>query len=420
MRPIRLVLLVLFSSIGPATAGEPPVRFAPNHLFVTSFNTSEVHEYQPDGTFLATYDASSSLTGPEGIAFGPDGLLYICASSDDEVQAIDAEDSLQLTFDAGGNIDAPNGIAFGPFGHLFIVSRATDRIVVVDGDDVVRTTLGGGTAIDTPQHLAFSPDGLLYVTSNATDEVYRFTPDGTSLTPWTFGLLSAPIGVAFSPDGQLRVSSRGNDAIMVSPKDPTLYFTAGDAALDAPFGLVTGPDGRLYVASENTDRVVVFDGPSVVADVGAGEGLSGLGGVAFSPFLFKVKLSGELKDTEGDSTKVKGTGTLAWSPGSCRMSVTMVDDPDDQDDFASSFGSDTLVLHGQEGGDGKKRVFTGLENPGADKFFRITTAILDVRGKLDANGFFVPKKVTGTFSRTGVKDGAQVFRGTIKSVKRLN
>lgn len=411
--------LALLAITGAATAATPTL-FPPNHLFVASFNTSEVFEFAPDGTFLATYDGDGLLSGPEGIAFGPDGLLYVASANDDEVQVIDGANLGIEQYSAQGQIDAPNGLTFGPLGDLFVSSRVTDRVVCVNDGDVVVASLGAATTLSSPRHLAFSPDGVLHVVSNGTNEVLRFSAEGDPLSAYPLGSLNSPTGIAFSPEGLFLVGSYFGDAIRVAGKAADIVeWSISDAQLDGPYGVTVGPDGLVYAASDMLDQVVAFDGSSVTRVIGDGEGMVALGGVAFSPFVFEVKLSGRLEDSDGESTKLAGTGTLVWSPGSSRVMLHFEDDAGDPGDVASKLGG-TMVLHGQEGGTGTDRVFAGAELPGVDKYFRVTNGLLRSKGKIDANGFYKPKKITGTISRTGVIDGAVVFRGKIKTLSLLN
>jgi len=413
-----LECFVLSAILGAGAFAAPPKLFPPNRLFATSFSTDEVKMFRSDGTLEHTFGAGALLSGPECAAFGPDGFLYVTCSSANHVVAIDADETITGTFDAGGVLTAPNGIAFGPLGEWAVSSRGNDRVYVVDAADTVTLTLGSGTTLDSPRHLAYSPDGVLHVASYGTNVVFRFGVGGGLLPPLNPAQLVGPIGVAFSPEGRMLVTSSVSDAFAAITKDDTELWH-DDAMLETPYGIVVGPDRRVYVAADATSSVLRFVGGDVDTEIGYFDGMSGMGGLAFSPYYFTVKLTGKLLDTDEAGAKRSGKAMLGIAPGSGRVTLSFEDDPNDPNDLATLFGA-SVVLHGQESGAGKNRVFVGTEIPGVDKHFRMTLANLKVFGDEDNEGFFVVKSVTGSIARIGVDDGGNVYRATLESTKRLN
>jgi DNA-binding beta-propeller fold protein YncE len=71
-----------------------------------------------------------------------------------------------------------NGIAFGPDGDLFITSQ-TNEVLRYDGTSGASEG-AFATGLSNPTHLAFGPDGNLYVVSNFHDSVRRY--DGVTGT----------------------------------------------------------------------------------------------------------------------------------------------------------------------------------------------------------------------------------------------
>src|SRR5688572_2070988 len=88
LRPMQSLLLLSLAS----TAGQG--SFVPNHLFVSSFATETVVELSPGAVKAGELQDSSEPIGPMGIAFGPDGRLYVSADHRNRV----------LVFDASGTI----------------------------------------------------------------------------------------------------------------------------------------------------------------------------------------------------------------------------------------------------------------------------------------------------------------------------
>lgn len=421
-RRVTRVLVFLIStcawSQALAAPPVPPKMFPPNRLYVTSFGTNEVKSFLADGTFDTSFDGAGLIAGPEALAFGPDGLLYVTCSPTNAVRAIDADDALHGFYNGGGLLSAPNGITFGPFGELVVASRGDDRVYFLDSNDTMTFQFGNGTTLDSPRHLAFAPDGVLHVSSYGTDNVFRIGIGGGSLAPMNPNQLTGPIGLAFSPSGRILVSSSVTDDFVSMSKDETdLWFS--DATLETPYGIVVGPDHRIYVAADASSSVIRFAGGAADQEIGWFDGLSGMGGLAFSPHYFSVRLKGKVFDNDGSNVKRSGKAMLGYAPGSGRVTLSFTDDANDPNDLATLFEK-PVVLHGQEGGEGNTRTFVGSEIPGDDKHYRTTVVDLKIVGSVNDDGFFVVKEITGSLARTGMNDGGEVYRAKIETLKRLN
>jgi streptogramin lyase len=135
-----------------------------------------------------------------------------------------------------------NGIAFGPDGRLYVAEYLAGRISAVDvATGVVETVIAPDGPIESPDDLAFDITGAMYVTDLAPGRVWRRTPAGE------LDLVAAGIR---NPNG---IACAGNRVFVneMVPDGRLLEVGAGEPTVLAE-GLMMGnamqfgPDGLLY------------------------------------------------------------------------------------------------------------------------------------------------------------------------------
>ncbi|HHM21848.1 MAG TPA: hypothetical protein ENJ20_07470, partial [Bacteroidetes bacterium] len=137
-----------------------------------------------------------------GIAFGPDGHLYVTSKYTNNVLRFNGTTGAFMGVFAAG-VDQPHDLVFGPDSNLYVANRGTDNVMRFDGTtgafiDVFVAANSGG--MNNPDHLLFGADGHLYVSSaTGAGEIYRYDgTTGTFLDIFTAGL-NAPAGLFFAP-----------------------------------------------------------------------------------------------------------------------------------------------------------------------------------------------------------------------------
>jgi DNA-binding beta-propeller fold protein YncE len=227
-----------------------------SRLYVGSIGGNDVLEYDTaTGELLRIFNAACpNLPLPFDATIGPGGQLYVSCTLNHSIEHFDTTTAAHLgsfVLAGSGGLDSPRGLAFGPNGNLF-VSSGSNEILEFDGSTgapvgppvFVNSGGNGGGAID-PYGLRFH-QGVLYLASFLYDEVKAFNAAtgaflSTFVTAGSGGLVR-PTGVDFGPDGDLFVASLDDDAVLRydgSTGDFVEAFVpSGDHGLDQPFDLV--------------------------------------------------------------------------------------------------------------------------------------------------------------------------------------
>ncbi|HQR38378.1 MAG TPA: gluconolaconase [Blastocatellia bacterium] len=200
-----------------------------------------VYKITPGG---GTQPFLSDLMNPTGIAFDPDGQLFVTSRYDGTVYRVSPFKEAEPF---ARNLGVATGIAFDTQGRMFVGDRSGTIFQVSEiGDETSFATLEPSMAA---YHLAFGPDGGLYVTgptASSYDSVYRVGNDG-SVTNYFTGL-GRPQGLAFDSDGNLFVvaSHRARRGVFRITPDGQISMAVAGASL---VGLCFDDSGNLIIAS---------------------------------------------------------------------------------------------------------------------------------------------------------------------------
>ena len=188
---------------------------------------------------------------------------------DEPASHLDCAQGYTATFYAVG-LRSPDGLAFGPDGALYVVEESARRVSRINGD---RSTTRVLSRLRSPEGATFDNAGNLYVVEDVRNgRLIRMSPDGQSVT--LAEGLSAPedVVVGPSPDGEGSTTlyvTQSNVEFELNPfklySGITAVSTTGETrsviahtprlrGLQVAFwsyaGLTTGPDGLLYVTNE--------------------------------------------------------------------------------------------------------------------------------------------------------------------------
>jgi len=413
MRPLRLACLLVPLLLARAEAQ----LLQGGRLAVGCDGDDKVHVFGAGGNPQGTLPLSPIVAAePSGVAFGPDGRVYVVSTDTQEVLVLDAGgvtmDAFPLSEDS-----AAVALAFGPDGLLWVLDDGNHELVRFDTAGIPKPSVPVPGGIFPEAGLAFAADGRVLVCSQTTDSVLELDPaTGALIRELGAGQLASPRGLAIAPDGRLLVCE-ATDIAVLDP-DGSVAETLTDASFEDLRGVAFGPDLKLYVADAGADMVHVLTDGDVTDHIG-GATLDDPVCVAFAPHRFKATLKGTLARAGQPLSKIKETSVVvSLLPGSRTMMLALTDDVTEPGDLSSVFGATYLVFRGFEAAqdDGTKvRLWQGTQVGSPAAAAGLASLSLQINGSM-SQGQFVPKKAKGTLLRNGE---AGVYSATVKLGKAV-
>lgn len=284
----RHVLLALVSMCGASVCDARARDF-----LVSSRFSNLIIRYSDAGTLVGTFAAGPELLNPNGIAFGPDGNLYVGLGDVGSILRYNGQTgSFMDTFVPSGlgGLASVRDIAFGPDGNLYADSGTTKQVLRYNGTSgAFLGVAASGGGLNGPVGLTFGLDGSMYIGGALSNRIYRFSPSGTLLRTYNPGSLSNATGVTIGGDGMLYAAmSNSNVVARFNPDTGALLGTFGaGSGLNTPIYSLIAPGGDLLVGSFGEDSVRRFDPVTGISlGVFIASGLGGLDGthdIVFMP-----------------------------------------------------------------------------------------------------------------------------------------
>ncbi|HEU4714516.1 MAG TPA: hypothetical protein VFS76_23325 [Pyrinomonadaceae bacterium] len=188
---------------------------------------------------------SGDIPNPTGIAFGPDGTMYVSSRLEGVVYRVTAFKEANIF---ARNLGVATGVAFDQDGVMYVGDR-TGTIFKVNGIGEERAWAQIEPSVSA-FHLAFGPDESLYIsgpTVTSYDCIWRIDRDGRVVV--FYKGLGRPQGLAFDSDGNLYVAAslRGRRGIVrIAPDGENAELMVAGVNL---IGLAFSSSGEMAVVS---------------------------------------------------------------------------------------------------------------------------------------------------------------------------
>jgi peptidyl-prolyl cis-trans isomerase A (cyclophilin A) len=263
-------------------------------LLVSSRFSDNVLRFGLDGTSKGVFAQGNGLDNPNGIAYGPDGHLYVGLGDVGRVMVFDGATGAYLRDFVSpatpGGLRGCRAIAFLPDGDLLVDAGPNDQVLRYRaGSGAFAGVFAADPALRGPVGLRVGPDGSVYVGAALSNNVLVYAPDGTlrRTLPMPAGHSNAT-GVLLHPDGSLLVAQSVSNAVLkLDPQTGAGAAFASGGGLAIPIDLIFHPNGELLVGSFQTDRILRYDGrtgaPLGDFVAGGAGGLDGTHNFAFMP-----------------------------------------------------------------------------------------------------------------------------------------
>ncbi|HIE88700.1 MAG: hypothetical protein ABGY43_15150 [bacterium] len=263
---------------GSNIAGANGVAIGPDGLlYVASVLGSTITVLDPDsGDVVRTWGLEDGVIGPDDLAFGPDGSWFWTSIMTGEVGGFDADGNKVIAAQLTPGV---NPITFSDDGRLFVAQCFFgDDLYEVDPKGInearlISDQLGPGCGLNG---MDWGPDGRLYGPRWFNGEVISFNVDDNTYRLEATGF-STPAAVKFSATGELHVLDTGTGAVIKVDDGKMTEVAMFSPGLD---NFVFDSDGRLFVSSFADGFVSRRDNDGTVTELQPG-GMSHSGGVTF-------------------------------------------------------------------------------------------------------------------------------------------
>ncbi|MCA9658440.1 MAG: DUF4215 domain-containing protein, partial [Myxococcales bacterium] len=246
------------------------------YLVVASTSLNQARIYEP--TNLGLVDTFTGLSGPQSVAPGPDGKLYV--GQNGVIRTVDLVS--KQTADIGGGLVSGNLYGTTVYENKIYASGSgmpSVKVLNLDGSDAGNVASPSGTNL---RSTAFGPAGDFYLSSFGGGPGQHWNPGLAYDGPFGGGGLGSAFGVTTRSTGDVIIASQNNAAYYVFAQDGTFKKSVAVACGGQIRNIAADCADTLYVGCYGANKVVVYDAnDSVTGEVA----ITSPAGVAVLPAL---------------------------------------------------------------------------------------------------------------------------------------
>jgi DNA-binding beta-propeller fold protein YncE len=249
------------------------IAFGPDGLiYVTDYEGHCVKVFDRYGRLQGGWGSHGSSEGMFAFPFGIDvsdaGLVYVADSGNMRVQRFNtAGEFAGILVDEGswpGDLIQPEGIAAGPDSLVAITDSGSGRVAIFKEDGALVGTWENGLA----HGIDFDQDSNLYIAGCPSLGVRKYNLGGSLLAEWIEDgangpRFDCPIDIAIEGGGDILVAEYGmNRFLRLSPLGETEAVLGSDGSghgsFDHPYGIAVSNDGWVFIVDTFNRRVQAF------------------------------------------------------------------------------------------------------------------------------------------------------------------